>query len=204
MKKPFDLILISSENDRQDEAKAVSKLFKLGLKKFHLRKPHWSEGQLNIFLEEVPNEYHGRVIIHSHFSLSEKFRLKGIHLNEANRKLIAEWKQYKIISASFHSLQALQENTFPYQYIFLSPVFDSISKPNHSAGFDLTSLQAELDILRNKKSSLKIIALGGIDEKNILVAKDIGFNGAALLGTVWQANDPVKAFLEIHSLIREL
>lgn len=36
----------------------------------------------------------------------------------------------------------------------------------------------------------RVIALGGIDEDNILQVKDYGFGGAAILGGLWNKFDP--------------
>ena len=35
----------------------------------------------------------------------------------------------------------------------------------------------------------KVIALGGIDEENLLEVKDFGFGGAAILGALWNKFD---------------
>src|SRR5687768_15635196 len=56
----------------------------------------------------------------------------------------------------FHSLEELEACQQHYEYAFLSPVFDSISKTGYKSKFDLHSLKV---FLRNRKE--KIIALGG-------------------------------------------
>ena len=43
----------------------------------------------------------------------------------------------------------------------------------------------------------KIIALGGIDEDKIDMVNDSGFSGIALLGAIWQNENPVGKFKRI-------
>ena len=204
METPFKLILLSPEEDKTGEANTAIQLFNLGLRIFHLRKPHWSIEQTQHFLEAIPKEFHNKIVLHSHFHLAGKFGIKGIHLSETNKKMIPELKTNNIITASFHSVQDIRENTIPYQYIFLSPIFESISKPGYHSKFDLNILAEELKDLKNKKTQLPdIIALGGITAENILKAREAGFAGAALLGTIWQSENPVETFQHIQSLVND-
>ena len=43
METPFDLLLISPEQDLPNELKITIELFSLGIGGFHLRKPHWAK-----------------------------------------------------------------------------------------------------------------------------------------------------------------
>ncbi len=201
MKAHFDLILISPEEGPKDEIGIVCQLFSNSLQVFHLRKPLWASAEMERFLQDLPKEFHNRIVLHSHFQLADIFKVKGIHLNENNKKSITQFDKYTIISASFHSLNDLKENRFSYEYIFLSPVFDSISKAGYSSKFDLKLLETELKILRQQNLFLpKVFALGGVNAQNVALVKEAGFSGAALLGAVWQNENPVNAFLEIQSI----
>jgi thiamine-phosphate pyrophosphorylase len=46
----------------------------------------------------------------------------------------------------------------------------------------------------------EVIALGGIDAARLPVCRALGFDGVAVLGSVWQAADPLKAFSELQTL----
>jgi len=79
-------------------------------------------------------------------------------------------------------------------YGFLSPIFDSISKQGYAAAkFDPDHLRAALH-----RCQLPIIALGGISPSNVGRAAELGFSGVAVLGSVWQAQDPEHALREIQ------
>jgi len=202
METPFSLYLLSPEQFYPDEMKIVTQLFNLGLEVYHVRKPSLSLKETRSLLQSLPADFHKRIVLHAHFSLANEFNLKGIHLNETNKKFIAELAGYNIVSSSFHSLATISQNQYPYQYIFLSPVFDSISKPGYSANFELSSLKTNLTLLKQTNPTPHIIALGGVNSENISLVRQTGFSGAALLGAVWQSVDPVRTFSEIQSAVQ--
>ena len=106
--------------------------------------------------------------------------MKGIHLNSRNP--IAPDNYSGHISASCHTLEEVQEDKKTCDYVFLSPIFDSISKEGYSSKFTPEAIReaVKADIIDKK-----VIALGGIDEENILRVKDFGFGGAAIMGGLW-------------------
>lgn len=92
----------------------------------------------------------------------------------------------------FHSLNELEDCEEKYDYAFLSPIFDSISKAGYKSNYDLKEIKV---FFKNRNE--KIIALGGIDEDKIDTVKDLGFSGIALLGAIWQTENPVEKFKRI-------
>lgn len=73
---------------------------------------------------------------------------------------------------------------------FLSPIYGSISKPGYEAAFpDADALASALAGAR-----YPVLALGGVTPDKFEELRELGFAGAALLGAVWQAPDPVAAF----------
>ena len=76
-------------------------------------------------------------------------------------------------------------------YVFLSPIFDSISKEGYTSAFTSESIReaAEKGIIDKR-----VIALGGVDENNLLQVKDFGFGGAAILGGLWNKFDPASDY----------
>ena len=69
-------------------------------------------------------------------------------------------------------------------YVFLSPLFDSISKPGYRSAIDPAEAAERL---RRRKGL--IVALGGIRPANIARVRRIGFDGAAVLGAAWSADE---------------
>lgn len=186
------LILLSLPDTFEKECAMVSELFEQGMTHFHLRKPSWTEVQMAAWLDEIPAKYLSNIVIHSNYSLIKKYPLKGIHLTEQRRESY-DWNQkYPVISTSFHTIEVLKREAKSYEYCFLSPIFNSISKPDYQAGWELVVLEKML-----QDHKLPIVALGGIDDSNIQEVKRLGFYGAGVLGAVWLANDPVQSYLKL-------
>ena len=128
-----------------------------------------------------------------------------MHLTERERKKRTSLRiAGKTFSASLHALTDAFLLRDQFDYVFISPVFDSISKSKLKQQFDLAiakTFMKEYGQLPGKNA--EVIALGGVNEKNIGSVKKAGFDGAALLGAVWKSKDPVKAFLRISSALRK-
>ena len=107
-------------------------------------------------------------------------------------KRIKSNKPNIIITTSFHSLETLTGNKENYEYVFLSPVFDSISKKTHKGKFNDSNLEFVLGNLKKK-----VIALGGINIEKIEQVMDMGFDGMALLGGIWKSDNPIAQFIKI-------
>lgn len=86
-----------------------------------------------------------------------KLLLQGYHYTSRDKsKLPSKKDEHFSTSTSFHSFDEVAGNTAPLDYAFLSPIFDSISKADYKAAFELESLKRVLP-----SSSCPIIALGG-------------------------------------------
>lgn len=200
------LILISSPDKFKSEIDPILTLFEQDLEVLHVRKPGFSEKKMAEYLRMIPSKYHNRLVIHSHFSLLGKFKLLGIHLGKKDRadtfrnRLRLKWLRLRhsnlTVSTSFHNLMSLSEDTRSFSYVFLSPIFDGISKKSHGGGFKSDQLKKAL-----RNSSHRVVGMGGINAERISKIKDVGFYGAAILGAVWSAGeDPVNAFTRIHEV----
>ena len=93
----------------------------------------------------------------------------------------------------FHSFKELEEHKEKYEYAFLSPIFDSISKVDYKSKFDLKEL-------KEKIANKNIIALGGIDEDKIKICSEMGFAGVAVLGAIWNSKSPKEKFIKLKSI----
>lgn len=88
----------------------------------------------------------------------------------------------KHISISVHSLTDILRLNHSYNYVFISPVFDSISNRGYNAKIKIKTFQK---FLETPNRNVKVIALGGIKEENIPLAYATGFDGVAMLGYIW-------------------
>ena len=202
------LLVLTSSDHVKDEHDVIRQLFRAGLKTLHVRKPSFTSAQMTEYLKQFPERYRSRLVLHSHHGLAVRFKLKGIHLTEKDRKSVLKmWKcfyYYKLrkpklrISTSLHKTEEINKLGHKYDYVFLSPVFQSISKENHKPKFSLSRLQEAV-----KTAKYKVFALGGIDESKISTCKELGFKGVGLLGSIWMDNKPVERFKVIKELCRE-
>jgi thiamine-phosphate pyrophosphorylase len=176
------LILISSPVNLVDELATIVKIFESGLTYFHLRKPDFTKEEYELFLKEIPLKYRKYLIIHHHHELIYHYELKGIHHTRHTNFKPIQLQRSVHQSKSFHSIWEIENNQFPYDYVFLSPIYNSISKQGYQSNFDFSTLA---NWLRYKPHSSKIIALGGINKDKIIEVKQMGFDGVAILGIIW-------------------
>ncbi len=161
----------------------------------HLRKPSATMSQMKAILDTIPARERGRIVIHDHFNLAKEYGLGGVHLN--NRCPAYQGNEH--ISRSCHSIEEIQ--FLPsglYSYVTLSPIFPSISKPGYSSRFTLGEWKEQLKTL--SYTSAPVIALGGINPHHFEVLREAGFQGAALLGYLYDQNGQIIEY-KLNELI---
>ena len=179
-------IVITSPDFISGEAIFIDKLFLQGLDLLHVRKPDASLEAYKRLLLQISKQWYSRIVLHEHFALAEEFGLHGIHLNRRCSQVPDSF--HRSISCSCHSLEEVKKQKDTKDYVFLSPIFDSISKVGYHAAFSPTSLkQAAIENIIDEK----VIALGGITANNISLVKEWHFGGVAFLGDIWKRmSDP--------------
>lgn len=178
------LIVITTPSFFIEEDKILTTLFEEGLDYLHIRKPDTAPMFSERLLTLIPEQYRKRIVTHDHFYLKEEFNLMGIHLNDRNPDIPENYRGH--VSCSCHSIEEAKRKKASCNYVFMSPVFDSISKREY-----LSTYSAE-DIRKAAKEGIidkKVIALGGITDENLPMIKDYGFGGAAIMGDLWNRFD---------------
>lgn len=199
----MNIVVLTADKTTPGEPDALNALFRAGLQRLHIRKPALTYEETKTFINLIDKTYHSKLVIHRHHSLYHEMNLGGIHLSSfdlADPRLQDKLTTFPptAISASLHSWKELESLPFTCTYVFISPVFNSISKPGYNAAIDLD----ELRTLKQTVSTLPAVyGLGGVSKNNIATLKEKGFDGAALLGSIWQSADPVTAFLDINAAV---
>jgi len=193
----MQLVVISHPDNVANEARLINQLFENGLTRFHLRKPGCDEGRTAGLLEQIGERYHHYIALHQQHHMAQDFSIKRLHYTEQHRvntdpeKLALLHQQGYILSTSVHDLATL-DTLKCFDNAFLGPIFNSISKPGYQAkwpdSFSLDKQDRQLDI----------IALGGIELSNLSKIKAMNFDGAAVLGTIW--NNPDLAISNFKNL----
>ncbi len=175
----------------ENESGLINQLFHQGLECLHLRKPDTDLKSLRKLLDSIDSNFYGRLAIHGPHQLAEEYCLKRLHFTEKHRLELGS-DQLKeldaggyILSTSVHRLEDLEGLDSAFHYTFFSPVFDSISKK------DYKSVLPQNFRLPQRSTSTEVIALGGINHQNIRQVKKMNFDGAAVLGHLWNKADAV-------------
>jgi hypothetical protein len=170
----------------------------------HVRKPDYSKEEMINFLEMIP-QFHHKVVLHTHYELIREFELAGINLNKRamsrltaadeltsacdireltlnGKEILVYGTRPDLVTFSAHSYSEIQQLPFKTDYVFLSPIFHSISKAVYHPAFeDENILSAFL-----ADTPRKIIALGAVNMERIATCKRLGFDGYAMLGDIWK------------------
>jgi hydroxymethylpyrimidine kinase/phosphomethylpyrimidine kinase len=164
----------------EGEEKYIAHLFEQGITSLHLRKPHAAEKDVQALIEKIPHQFRSQVVLHEHPHLVARYQLQGFHLNSRCPHLPDGFKGS--VSRSCHSLEEVMRYKDQCDYVFLSPIFDSISKEGYGSAFSEATLQKAY---KQGVIDSKVIALGGIKPEHAPYLKANGFGGMALLGYVW-------------------
>lgn len=185
--RAFELMLITPEGDYPEESSWVNRLFGEGLGTLHLRKPGWEAERLLRYLDKIDPHFHSRIMLHHDPTLLDITALKGFHYRCTD---LPTQKPDWMLSCSTHSWQEFMQVSKEVDYAFISPFFDSISKEGYRANGSLKAIPEQAD-------KRKAVALGGINAGNMEQLRRLGLKGAAVLGTIWQAADPLEAYRKL-------
>ncbi|MBR5551318.1 MAG: thiamine phosphate synthase [Muribaculaceae bacterium] len=180
------IIAITPPHAVENEVVIIRQLLENSVDIVHLRK-HQSEfyeidviAYLREILSALTFEECCKIIIHDFPQLYYEFTLKGIHVNKNVTSLPKEYTGYK--TRSCHSFEEIIKYKNEYDYLFLSPIFDSISKPDYKSPYTHGMLQkASLEGIIDKK----VIALGGVTFDKIPYIQSLNFGGIAMIGELF-------------------
>lgn len=197
----FRLVVITAPTALPNEPRLLTELLAAGLAHLHLRKPSWPAAQVENLIQALPAHFWPRLVLHGHPGLVRRYGLGGLHLTASQRAAARRRPRLlpgQTLSTSFHSLLEISRCRRRYDYVFLSPIFNSLSKAGYASAFDLPTVHAYLQRLARRPGYRpSVLALGGLDYQNLTLAKRAGFAGAAMLGAIWQSADPVAALRQL-------
>jgi len=198
------MIIITSPVNVPDEARIIQRLFEEGLELLHIRKPNASRDEVVNFISGINEKYHPKLVLHQDYELAEVFSINRIHFTEKTRLDFKEItdnldkQKLWVFSTSTHSIETFNMLPDQFTYAFLSPVYESISKSGY---IPETNIAESVKKRTNFKTVL--IALGGISSENQEQALVNGFNDVALLGAIWNAENPIEEFKKCLTICNE-
>ena len=166
-----------------------------------MRKPDSNPMDVAKLLDRIPEIYHPRIMLHRFPELLKDYKLVGYH-HFSGEKLI---DCQGLRSRSLHKLDELRDTEEPLDYCFFGPVYESISKKGYLPKVQLPELGGVLYNFKKSKSQKPLVyALGGIRRRKIPELFNLGFDGVALLGSIWGKKDPVAAFEKYQYIERSV
>ena len=177
------IIAITTPKVDDNDICLIQHLLEAGVDIIHLRKPESNIYECRKLLSGLTKEQRQKIIVHDFLELYNEFSLKGIHINKRIQSLPDNYNGYK--TRSCHSFEEIQQYKNEYDYLFLSPIFDSISKEGYKSGFTEQELQeaSACGIIDEK-----VTALGGITFDSIPYLKKLNFGGVAMIGGIYNIN----------------
>lgn len=172
-------IAITAPGPVPGEARFLEVMLGHGVDLVHLRKIGASLSEYAALLDRLPDWVRERIVIHGHFELASVYGLRGIHLNSRCGTVPEGYSGQ--ISRSCHTLEEVRKFKDSCDYVFLSPVFDSVSKSGYHAAF------SDEELLRASEDGTidsRVVALGGVTPDKLGLLRGLGFGGAAMLGCV--------------------
>lgn len=184
------IIVITPEDIVQNETELINELLQEGLNLLHIRKPFINAEEMTDFIQKIDSKFHSQLVLHSHYDLAENFNISRFHFREVDRQNgLSQSFTDKTISTSVHDIETFNELNEEWEYAFISPVFPSISKKGYGENSNILN-----DIKKRDNSNVRLIALGGINEKNINEVFESEIDGVALLGAIWENDEPLNVF----------
>ena len=112
-------------------------------------------------IEALPPELYPRLTLQDHLQLAKEYGIGGVHLNARNPEIPAGFGG--LISRSCHSFGEIASHPTE-DYLFLSPIFDSISKTGYRAGYAPDELRKAF---AQGIINPRVAALGGIRPEHL-------------------------------------
>lgn len=207
--KDFSIIAITPEAIDPRETEAICLMLESGkIDRVHIRHKSADPEQLTRLLMAIPRQMRHLVSVHHATPMPVEYGF-GVHLPStaglpdirmangiANNTV--HGSVAPCVSVSCHSFDELVAKKDEVDYCFLSPIFDSISKPGYRPAFTPETLR---EAAAEGIIDSKVIALGGIKPERSGLLRDLGFGGAAMLGFLSDRSEGLTALRRNISLL---
>jgi thiamine-phosphate pyrophosphorylase len=155
---------------------------------------------LAVRLKKILVPYHVPLIINDRIDVVLASDADGLHIGQQDmpyaiaRKILGK---DSIIGLSVENIgQAKEANKLDVDYIGLSPVFLTGTKPELTSGLGLEGVREIASLSKHYR-----VAIGGINVRNAADVLQAGANGIAVVSAIVSADDPMMAAREIRQEI---
>ena len=184
------IIVISKEQYDPLEPKIWLKLLENGLENLHIRKYDLTDMEVIQLISTIPMNFRNALVLHSHHHLANELGIKRLHFNSHLRDNVSKsgFKNYQL-SCSVHDITEFNSLGSFWDYALISPVFPSLSKPGYGLNKSVI-----LELTDRKNQQVSLVALSGVNQDNIDNTLQMGFDAVALLGSIWNSENPLETF----------
>lgn len=191
------IVITSRKIIKQSLESFVKEILESGCKAVLLREKDLIEKEYEELLKKILpifKDYNAYLIVHKFINIAAKYYLP-LHLTGDQsisnaREILGK---EAIIGKSCHSFEeALNAEKQGASYVFLGPVFDSISKEGYKSRISLDYLEKAC-----KNLNIPVYAIGGIEPSNVKLCLNAGCHGVAVLGYVSLSEKPGERVKEI-------
>ncbi len=191
----FFTLITDRNHCKQPFIDTIRSALKEGVKTVQLREKGLATHELYSLaceLRKITSDFKANFIVNDRVDIALAVEADGVHLGWQSlpfpvvRRLVGS---ERLIGVSTHNRQeALQAQEYGADYITFGPIFDTPSK----AGLLKPTGVEEIRKLKNE-IDLPIVALGGINERNVEAVLDGGADGIAVISSIMQADNPEGA-----------
>jgi len=141
--------------------------------------------------------YGAVVTVHGDIELAHAAGAAGVHLGAHGNPAAARARlgPRALIGVSTHDLASAQVAALAgADYVTLSPIFLTLSKPGYGPALGLEQLTNATRIV-----GIPVVALGGINEANLTDCQKAGAAGVAIMGHSMRNPDLMRVFWNFHA-----
>ena len=150
-------------------------------------------------VKKITDKHNIPLIIDDRIDIAMAVDATGVHLGQEDipcnvaRKILGS---YKIIGVSAHNIkEALKAQSDGADYLGCGSVFNTSTKNN------VTSLKIQELREIKEKVNIPVVAIGGINEKNVLELRGTGIDGIAIVSAILGKDNIKKAAEELKYTI---
>jgi len=180
---------------KQSFLNTIKLALKGGVKTIQLREKGLTTHELYSLayeLRKITLDFNANLIINDRVDIAMAVEADGVHLGWQSLPFSITRRLFgfeRLIGISTHNRQeVLQARDYGADYITFGPVFDTPSK----AGLLKPIGPEEIQSLKSEVT-MPIIALGGINEKNVETVLNKGADGIAVISSIMHADNPEDA-----------
>jgi thiamine-phosphate pyrophosphorylase len=203
MRNPQLYVVTDPKQSLADTCKTVYGAVRAGTKWIQLRRKHDTSWQLKHLIEAVQGQisaFDVQLIMNDHLDMACQLNLSGVHLGQNDTCVFEARKQLpkgKIVGLTVETWSQLEQaQSYPIDYIGISSVFPTSTKPDIKTVWGLELLQQACEY-----SKIPLVAIGGIQEDQIYKFKHMNLHSIAVTSAITQKN---CAFTATQSMLKQI